>query len=230
MSTGTRLWVRLVAALVPGRDREEWVEEWDGELAAHGGSMKHAWGALFDAWYLRREGWTMDGMLRDVRAAVKGLARKPFFTALAGITLAVGIGANTAIYSVVDAVLLNPLPYPESEALVSVNHTAPGINVPILPHSEATYLHYLENFNSISSFAVFSDDNVNMIVGDEPLRIQGAVVTQEFFDVLGVPPLLGRGLVEGEDLEGAEPVALLGYGLWQQTFGGDRNVLGTVVE
>ena len=230
MRSGARLWVRAVALLVPGPDREEWVEEWDGELAAHDGTMKHAWGALFDAWYLRREGWTMDGMLRDVRGAVKGLARKPFFTALAGITLAVGIGANTAIYSVVDAVLLNPLPYPDSEALVSVNHTAPGINVPILPHSEATYLHYLENFKALSSFAVFSDDNVNLIVGDEPQRIEGAVVTQEFFDVLGVPPFLGRGLVEGDDLEGAEPVALLGYGLWRQTFGGDRGVLGTLVE
>lgn len=230
MTPGARLWVRLVGLLVPAPDREEWVEEWDGELAAHGGSMKHAWGALFDAWYLRREGWTMDGMLRDVRAAVKGLVRKPFFTALAGITLAVGIGANTAIYSVVDAVLLNPLPFPDSEALVSVNHTAPGINVPILPHSEATYLHYLENFKALSSFAVFSDDNVNLITGDEPQRIQGAVVTQRFFDVLDVPPLLGRAFVEGEDHEGAEPVAVLGYGLWRQTFGGDRGVLGTVVE
>jgi len=228
--TGARLWVRLVALLVPGEEREEWVEEWDGELAAHGGSVRHAWGALFDAWYLRRDGWTMEGMLRDVRAAVTGLVRRPFFTALAGITLAVGIGANTAIYSVVDAVLLNPLPFPDSEALVSVNHTAPGINVPILPHSEATYLHYLENFTKLSAFAVFSDDNVNLVTGDEPQRIQGAVVTREFFDVLAVPPLLGRGFVQGDDLEGAEPVAVLGYGLWQQTFGGDRNVVGTVVE
>jgi predicted permease len=230
VTTGARLWVRLVALLVPGGEREEWVEEWDGELAAHGGSMKHAWGALFDAWYLRREGWTMDGMLRDVRGAVKGLARRPFFTALAGVTLAVGIGATTAIYSVVDAVLLNPLPYPDSEALVSVNHTAPGINVPVLPHSEGTYLYYLENFTSLSSFAVFSDDNVNLVTGDEPQRIEGAVVTREFFDVLGVPPLLGRGFVEGEDIEGSEPVAVLGYGLWQQTFGGDRDAVGTVVE
>ncbi|HSG09219.1 MAG TPA: ABC transporter permease [Longimicrobiales bacterium] len=230
MTTAARLWVRLAALLVPGGEREEWVEEWDGELAAHGGSMRHAWGALSDAWYLRREGWTMEGMLRDVRSAVKGLARKPFFTALAGITLAVGIGANTAIYSVVDAVLLNPLPYPDSEAVVSVNHTAPGIDVPILPHSEATYLHYLENFKALSSFAVFSEDNINLLTGDEPQRIEGAVVTREFFDVLGVPPFLGRGFVEGDDVTGAEPVAVLGYGLWRQTFGGDRSVLGTVVE
>ena len=91
----------------------------------------------------------MEGMLRDVRAAGRALARKPFFTALAGITLAVGIGANTAIYSVVDGVLIDPLPYPESAALVSVNHTAPGLGVPLVPHSEGSYLHYLERFRTL---------------------------------------------------------------------------------
>jgi predicted permease len=225
-----RLWVRLVALLVPRRDREEWVEEWDGELAAHGGTMTHAWGAMFDAWYLRQDGWTMEGMARDVRGALKGLVRKPFFTALAGITLAVGIGANTAIYSVVDAVLINPLPYPDSDRVVSANHTAPGINVPILPHSEGTYIHYRDNLKLLSSFAVFTEDNVNILTGDEPQRMAGAAVTQRFFDVLETPPLLGRAFVEGEDLEGAEPVAVLGYGLWRQTFGADPDVLGTVVE
>jgi predicted permease len=225
-----RLWVRLVSVLVPGPDREEWIEEWDGELAARGWRMTHAWGALSDAWYLTREGWTMDGMLMDVRAAARSLARRPFFTALAGITLAVGIGANTAIYSVVDAVLLNPLPYPESDRLVSANHTAPGLNVPLVPHSEGTYLHYLEGFRALSSFAVFTDESLTLITGGEPQRISGATVTQEFFDVLGVPPMLGRGFTEGEDRKGGEPVAVLGYAVWQQTFGSDRAIVGRLVE
>jgi hypothetical protein len=125
-----RFWIRVVSILVPGGEREEWVEEWWGELAASPGGMRQAWGALPDAWYLRTDGWTMNGMIRDVRLAVKGLARKPFFTALAGLTLAVGIGANTAIFSVVDGVLLNPLPYPDSDQLLSMNHTAPGMGVP----------------------------------------------------------------------------------------------------
>ena len=131
------VWIRLVSALVPRDDRDQWVEEWDGELAANGGSMTHAWGALADAWYLRTEGWTMDGMWRDVRTAVRGLVRKPFFTALAGVTLAVGIGANTAIFTVVDGVLINPLPFPDAHRLVSYNHEAPGlgVNVPVIPHS-----------------------------------------------------------------------------------------------
>ena len=81
----------------------------------------------------------MDVMWRDIRTAVRGLIRKPLFTALAGVTLAVGIGANTAIFSVVDAVLINPLPFPEPERVVSYNHEAPGlgVNVPLIPHYAA---------------------------------------------------------------------------------------------
>jgi predicted permease len=225
-----RLWVRIVSVLVPGVRREEWIEEWDGELAALGGPMRHVWGALGDAWYLRREGWTMEGMLRDVRLAVKGLARRPFFTALAGVTLAIGIGANTAIFSVVDGVLLNALPYPESDRLLSVNHTAPGMGVPVVPHSEGTYLFYGESFRSLESFAVFSDDAVNLVTDGEPHRLQAARVTRGFFDVMATQPMLGRAFTEGEDRPGAEPVAILGYGLWQQSFGRDPSVVGTVVE
>jgi len=227
---GPRIWVRLVSILVPARDREEWVEEWDGELAAHRGTMTHAWGALPDAWTMRTEGWTMEGMLRDVRAAVKSLSRKPFFTALAGVTLAVGIGANTAIYSVVDGVLLDPLPFPESDAIVSMNHTASGMGVPVVPQSEGTYLHYLDGMRTLEHFAVFTDDNVNLLTNGEPERVRAAVVTEQFFDVLGVQPMLGRSFLEGEDRDGAEPVAVLGHGLWQQSFGSDPSVVGRVVE
>jgi predicted permease len=225
-----RLWIRVVSILVPGREREEWVEEWLGELAASPGSMRQAWGALPDAWYLRTDGWTMQGMIRDVRLAVKGLARKPFFTALAGLTLAVGIGANTAIFSVVDGVLLNPLPYPDSDRLLSMNHTAPGMGVPVVPHSEGTYLEYLDGFTTLEAFAVFTDDNINLITDGDPQRLAGTNVTQEFFDVMGVQPWLGRAFAVGEDRPGAEPVAVLSYGLWQQAFGGDRGVVGQVVE
>src|SRR5690606_41652487 len=107
-----RAWIRLVSVLVPARERAEWAEEWRGGLAADGWSWRHASGALADAWYLRKDGWTMGRFVQDVRQAVRALARRPFFTALAGITLAIAIGANTAIFSVVDSVLLDPLPYP----------------------------------------------------------------------------------------------------------------------
>ncbi len=226
------VWIRLVSAFVPRDIRSEWVEEWDGELAANGGSMTHAWGALADAWYLRTEGWTMDGMWRDVRTAVKGLSRKPFFTVLAGVTLAVGIGANTAIFSVVDGVLINPLPFPDAHRLVSYNYEAPGlgVNVPMIPHSQAMYLHYLENANSLEAFAVFSNANVNLVTDGDPQRLSTLVVTQQYFEAMGVQPFLGRVWIEGEDRPGAEPVAILGYSLWEQSFGKDRSVIGRLVE
>ena len=174
----------------------------------------------------------MDAMWRDVRTAVRGFVRKPFFTALAGVTLAVGIGANTAIYSVVDGVLINPLPFPEAHRLVSYNHEAPGlgVNVPLIPHSQAMYVHYLENAKALEAFTVFSGDNVNLITDGDPQRLSALQVTQQYFEAIGVQPFLGRGWIEGEDRPGAEPVAVLGYSLWEQSFGKGRSVIGRLVE
>ena len=227
-----RLWLRCASILVPYRAREDWVDEWMGELAASDGSMTNAWGAMADAWYLRVEGWNMEAFWRDMRAAVKGLARNPLFTVLAGVTLAVGIGANAAIYGVVDGVLFNPLPYPDSERLVSYNHEAPGlgVNVPLIPHSQALYLHYLENARSLEAFTVFSNDNINLITDGDPQQLEASQVAHQYFDVMGVPPLLGRGFLAGEDRPGAQPTAVLGHALWVQTFGADPSTVGRVVE
>ncbi len=225
-----RLWVRLVSWLVPRDERPDWTEEWLAELAAHDGTLTHAWGALSDAWYLRMEGWTMNAMWRDVRMAVRGLARRPLFTVLAGMTLAVGIGANTAIYSVVDGVLINPLPYPDSDRIVGYNHAAPGIGIPVLPHSEGSYLHYLDQVRTLESFAVLANPSVTMIVDGEPQRIEAAQVSQRFFDVFKTQPFLGRGFISGEDRLGADPVTVIGYALWEQNFGGARDVIGRLME
>ncbi|MGD2067288.1 MAG: ABC transporter permease [Gemmatimonadota bacterium] len=227
-----RLWLSLVAFVVPADRRREWRREWRAELAARRGGMAEAWGALPDAWYLRTEGWTMDAMWRDVRTAVRSLVRRPLFTAIAGLTLAVGIGANTAIFSVVDGVLIDPLPFPESDRLVSYNFEAPGlgVDVPVIPHSEGTYLHYLGSTRALDAFAVYTDDNVNLITEGTPRRLAASRATARYFDALGVRPLLGRTFAEGEDRPGAEPVAILGHALWQQTFGGDPEVVGRVVE
>lgn len=227
-----RLWVWMVSPLVPSEDRVAWREEWLGELDATGGSMRQAWGALPDAWFLRTDGWTMDGMLRDLRTAVRGLIRRPLFTGVAGITLAVGIGANTAIFSVVDAVLINPLPYPNSQEVVSYNHVAPGlgVNVPVIPHSEALFLHYLENARSLESFAVFDQRKMNLLVDGEPQRLDANRVTQEYFDVIGIPPMLGRTFAVGEDRPGSERVVVLDYALWDRAYGKDPDVVGRLLD
>ena len=174
----------------------------------------------------------MDAMWRDVRTAVKGFVRRPFFTAVAGLTLAVGIGATTAIFSVVDGVLINPLPFPEADRIVSYNHQAPGmgLNVPVVPHSQAMYLHYLENARSLEAFAVYTQANVNLITEGDPQRLSAIVVTRQYFDALGIQPFLGRGFIDGEDRVDAEPVAVLAYSLWEQSFGSDRSLIGRLVE
>lgn len=232
MNAHWRWWLRVVAVLVPRDARAEWIEEWSGELAARGARATHALGMVSDAWYLRTEGWTMSGMWRDVRTAVGHLVRRPFFTVLAGTTLAVGIGANAAIYSVVDAVLINPLPIADEDRVVSYNHEAPGlgVNVPVIPHSQALYLHYHERARDLASFAVIQQSNVNLTLEGEPQRLGALEVTEDYFDVLGAQPILGRTWVEGEDRPGAEPVAVLGHGLWERTFGGDPSILGRLVE
>ena len=226
----SRLWIRLNSLLVPGVKRAEWVEEWQAELAVSGAPLHHLLGALPDAWYLRTEGWTMDRILQDARTAIKGLLRRPFFTALAGITLAIGIGANTAIFSVVDSVLLNPLPYPDSDEILSVNHTAPGIGIPMVPQSQGSYLHYLQHLQTLESFAAWYDAPVNLVSGDDPRRLDAGAVTREFFDVMGVQPFLGRGFADGEDRGGADPVVVLGHALWKQSFGGNPDLVGKTVE
>ena len=148
------------------------------------------------------------------------------------MTLAIGIGANTAIFSVVDGVLINPLPFPDADKILSYNHEAPGlgVNVPVIPHSQAMYLHYLEHAQAIESFAVFSDESVNLITDGEPQQLTASQVTQEYFDVIRTQPFMGRAFAEGEDRTGAEPVAILGYPLWVGAFGEDPTILGRLVE
>lgn len=174
----------------------------------------------------------MDAMWRDLKAAVRSHLRRPSFTLLAVTTLAIGIGANTAIFSVVDSVLINPLPFPDASRLVSYNHEAPGlgVKVPVIPHSEALYLHYLEHARAVQSLAVFSDQAVNFITDGEPRQLSASEVTEGYFRVLGVQPFLGRAFADGEDRTGAEPVAILGYPLWEETFGKDPSVVGQLVE
>jgi len=228
--TPAGVWIRLSSLLVPRDERRDWIEEWVAELSITGSGLRQALGALSDAWYLRTEGWTMEGILRDVRMAMRRMIRKPMFTALAGVTLAVGIGANTAIFSVVDGVLLDPLPFPDSDRLVSVNHTAPGLNLPVVPHSEGFYLRYQEGLHTLESFAVFGEATVNLITDGDPKRLVAADVSQEFFQVMGVSPERGRGFAPGEDRLGAEPVAILGHGVWQQDFGADPELVGQLAE
>ncbi len=171
----------------------------------------------------------MDSLSRHLRTATRKLRRKPAFTLLAVLTLALGIGANAAIFSVVNAVLLRPLPYPDSERLVGVWHTAPGLGIPQFEHSDATYLLYRRANRVFDELGIYRQGTVNLTGGETPERLDSAAVSASVLPVLGTAPALGRGFRETEEQPGAEPVAILSHDLWQRRFGAEREVLGRTI-
>src|ERR687892_423563 len=151
----------------------------------------------------------MRNFIQDLRYAVRMMAKRPGFTIVAALTLALGIGANTAIFSAVNAVLLKPLPFPESEQLISLAETfkPDGFGSVSVPNLE-DWKSQNTVFAGISAFLFTS---FNLEGGDTPQRIQGMHVSANYFDVLGVKPTLGRGFLPGEDVAGNERVE--NYGL-----------------
>ncbi len=167
----------------------------------------------------------MPRLARDLRHTIRSLWRSRLFTAITVLTLAVAIGANSAIFSVVSGVLLRPLPYPESSRLVLVGHTAPLAGFPEVPQSTGTYVLYRDESTTLENLGMYWDGSVNLSGEDEPERLMAAGLTTTMFDVLRTQPALGRPFLEEETLPDAEPVAILSHGLWLRRFGGDPAVL-----
>ena len=170
-----------------------------------------------------------ESLVRDVRYAVRVLRQRPGFTLAAVLVLALGIGANTAIFSVVNAVLLRPLPYPEPERLTFVWHVPPADAFPGMTQfsvSPANFLDWQRQSRSFERMALmqFRSFNISGQTGPETLRAAG--VTPGFFDVFGVQPILGRTLRPEEDIRGQHRVVVLSERLWMRRFGGDSNILG----
>ena len=170
----------------------------------------------------------MEVFLQDVRYALRGMRRAPGFTAAAVLTLALGMGATTAIFSVIRAVLLSPLPYAEPERRVMIWSRWKDFDKTWVATGEVA--DYRRLCPSLESVAAWSPDEANLTGGGEPVRVGVAGITANTFETLGVRPLLGRGFTEAEDLPGGAPVAVLGYGIWQNRYGGDTEVLGRTVE
>jgi len=172
----------------------------------------------------------VEGVAQDVRFGLRMLQKSPGFTAVAVLTLALGIGANTAIFSVVNAVLLRSLPFTEPDQLVMVwNHGAAAAGGDHTPLAAADLLDWRAQNRAFTEIAAFQTDTVNFVNGDSPEQLQAANVTANFFSVLGVPPQLGRTFLPGEDKPGTERVALLSERFWRRRFAGDQQVLGQVL-
>ena len=164
-----------------------------------------------------------------IRRAAQGLRRVPGFTALCVLTLAVAIGADTAVFSIVDAVLLRPLPYPRAERLVGLWQTLPGLGLKQVGLSDATYLLYRGHRRALAEMGIYRTGLVNLTGGDVPERVPSARATGTLFAVLGVAPALGRAFEPAEERPGGSPVAVLSDALWRRKLGGDPRVLGRTV-
>jgi putative ABC transport system permease protein len=160
-------------------------------------------------------------LLPTFHRAARGLWRARGFSALCVLTLAVGIGADTAVFSIVDAVLLRPLPYPAAERLVDLHHTIQGLGLPRAGLSDATYLLYKAQCRSLRDLALVRGNPVNVSGTEAPVRVPAAVVTPSLFKVLRVHPRLGRPFADAEGRPGGSPVVIVSDSLWRRQLGGD---------
>jgi putative ABC transport system permease protein len=166
---------------------------------------------------------------QDLRYGVRMLMKKPAFTLIAVLTLALGIGANAAIFSVVNAVLLRPLPYPESERLMWIGQVYDG-NQQAAGEPKFLFWHeHSQLFESMTATSGFGGAGGNLSGGNEAQYVQGFRVSHDFFRVLGVEPALGRAFTEAEDTPGGQRVAILSDALWQRSFAADKSIIGKSV-
>jgi predicted permease len=168
----------------------------------------------------------MDSVGRNLRQVVRKLTRSPLYTTLAVLTLALGIGGSTAVFTVVNGVLLNPLAFEDAERLVGVWHTAPGLNFDRLSQSPAIYLTYREESQSFEDIGLWNPTQATVTGLDEPQRVPGMLVTDGTLPLLGVRPHLGRLFSAEDDSPGTAETVILSHGYWQSHHGGDPGVIG----
>lgn len=237
---GPGLWRRvvgLVSLVVPSDERDRWREEWQGDLEGlrargAGSGQLIAWlaGVARTAVEIRFEEWSMDGWMREIRYALRGLLRQPTFATVAVMTLALGIGATTAIFSVVNAVVLQPLPYPDADELVWVYSSFPSMDFDEFWISPPEYGELQELTSAFSAIGGYRGIETTVGAGEQPEAVDAAVATAQLFEVLGVDPLVGRTWTREEDVPGGPSVAVLSHSLWTRSFGSDPGVVGRQVE
>jgi predicted permease len=162
----------------------------------------------------------------QLKQVFRRLGRAPMFTAITLLTLAIGVGANTVIFSVVEGVLLKPLPYPHPEQLIGVWHTAPGIGLKELNMSPSIYFVDRDQNSTLQDIGVYNNDSLNVTGAGLPEHVRGLDVTDGTLPILGVVPVLGRLFTRADDSFGAPATILLSYGYWQSKFGGASSVIG----
>ena len=247
-TTRFRFWlwlIRLIGVIVPRRLRADWRQEWEAELR-HREALLAEWdrldfrhkldllwrstSAFWDAMWMQTYRWE-DAMIQDLRYGVRMLLKQPGVSLVAVLTLALGIGANTAIFTVLNATLLRPLPYKNADQIVMVWGTNPGGYGwrGKTGFSAPSFLDCQERNNVFERMATFNDARFTLTGIDYAENIRGGAVTAEFFDLLGVQPILGRTFLQEEAQPGRDHVVVLKYTLWQRRFGSDPSVIGQTI-
>ncbi|MEP7272367.1 MAG: ABC transporter permease [Acidobacteriota bacterium] len=233
--------IALVGLIVPSRLRADWRQEWEAELRYREAMLadwerldwqsrlhllQRSTGAFWDAlWlqHLRLE----EEVFQDLRYGARMLLKKPGFTIITVLMLALGIGANTSIFSVVNGVLLKPLPYHAPEELIRAFERTQG--QPKFPMALGNFQDYREQNTTLATLALFTRSDVDLTRDNIPERLTALGVTGEFFDVLGAQPLLGRAFRRGDELPENNAVAIFSNSLWQRDFDGDPGIIGKTV-
>jgi putative ABC transport system permease protein len=228
--------VRAAAPLVPSDIRRDWRREWQAEIAHRSSRSSglalftRSLGAVMHAAWLRWDRWRIEMVLQDLRYALRTLTRKPGFAVVTVLTLALGIGANAAIFSAVRAVLLRPLPFPNPQQLVNVSATTVSLpNSPGGAASGADFMDWRRDNRSFSDIAAINAGSYALVGDGTAEQISGANVTGGFFNVLGVPALYGRTLLPEDDAAGTGDPVVISHGLWVRKFGSNPNVLGRTI-
>jgi hypothetical protein len=172
----------------------------------------------------------IENLWKDLGNAVRVLGRSPGFTMIAVLTLALGIGATTAIFSVVYGVLLKPLPFHEPERLAGLYHRGPGVNIAVMNQGPATYFTYLDNQQAFEGIGAWDRQEVSITGRGEPERVEALAVTDGTLPLLRVQPMFGRLFSKEDDRPGTPVRVILTYGYWQRKFGATHGVVGQLLE
>jgi putative ABC transport system permease protein len=236
--------LRLFSRIVPSRQREAWLQEWESEFDSRRAQLaaRHALthrrevemfrrvlGSFHDAAWLRRQ-FTLDAdVMHDVRYGARLLRRTPGFTALAVTVLALGIGATTGIYSVVDGLLIRQLPYRDPERIVLLFEAPTNNRTALEAVAPANFIDWQEQARTIEVMAAAEPFGYTYADGFELVSVPGMRVSKGFFDAFGMAPMLGRTFSSDEYTPGRDRVVVLSYGTWAQRFGADRGIVGSTI-
>ncbi len=241
---GCIAFIRALSAIVPPAHQREWRLEWTAEIYHRGQRLgRHrrltrrarldmigrCLGAVPHALWVWKEDWRLDMLIQDIRYAIRTHFKKPAFALLAVGTLALGIGANTMIFSFVNTVLLQPMNFEDPDGVVYVWDSNPSQGFPKFSVSPANFVDYRDQVDAFAGVAAYNRTDATLVGVGDPRRIPGALVTQDFFEVARTGAALGRVFEPAEMTIGNDDVVMISHGLWTREFGSDESIIGQVL-